>query len=256
MDNLELTRDYLKDRYFFELDRKDRITNNSALPISIFTILSGAIIYYIKNPLLLTPSVKLLLFSIFSLIFLFSMVAIVYYVFRIFIKHSYGYIVSPKDFHKYYTEIEDYAVKYKKDSKDSYVRLNLLELMADEYRNHGQINLDVNRKRTAFLYKAKLFSFISVITIAPVVFLYTQIPKADSIQNKCLNVTIKGGILNVSTRNESNLSDTTTTAASTATSASTATTTSQRGDNSGGGNKTKEQTVKKSKRLNEPSKGQ
>ena len=51
MCSIKYLEDNLKSRYLFELERKDKISNGATIPITIFTFLCGAIIYYLNNPI-------------------------------------------------------------------------------------------------------------------------------------------------------------------------------------------------------------
>jgi hypothetical protein len=115
--------DFYKELYFYEISRKNEISNSISITIGIISAFSGVIFYLLTsfdygNNNIVTSIFIISLFPV--LVFLMKSI---YYLVRSFSNftdgHFYKYLSSPKDFENYYGGLEEYYKKSRMENGDS-----------------------------------------------------------------------------------------------------------------------------------------
>ena len=167
---------FLKEIYYFELDRKDKLNSKLTIPISISIVLFGVLSYFLKN---IPPVFNDPIWSIFLIFFFFSAVfAIrsVYFIVRSFLRFTYKYLPSAGVLNSDYQDIYDYYHGEYFDSIETKEKLELIENHIDEIMRENFIecidqNIQSNDLKNKYISKS-----INSIIITMILILVTSIP--------------------------------------------------------------------------------
>lgn len=151
------SKDFYKELYFREIDRKHQITNDVNIPllllsavVSIQSFLYSNEIAYVTLVICLIISIITALFGSWSLFYLFKSFS------NSFKTHRYKEIADAKSYHIYELEL-------KKKFDNSEAETKFQEYVIKELADCAGYNFNVNRKRTEDLAKAKIGIFFCVI---------------------------------------------------------------------------------------------
>lgn len=156
-ERLELYRE----RYYFELGRKDQLKNGVTLPLGLVTLLFGSLDYFLTVSFkIVNPNVKAIS-GLFIIIMFGSLLRAAYLLWKSYYKYTYAYIPSCKDLENYWTELNNYYQQYPNlgDTSDIYKNYLLNEIKKDTDEN-----IDLNAKRTDYQHHVNTFIMIALIS--------------------------------------------------------------------------------------------
>lgn len=164
---------FFKDLYYFEHQRRSKLTTNLAIPIAILTLVFGVITYYLRNLTLLGRDVWSVLFYIgFCATFL-SVLLAIYFLIRSYYNYGYAYLPMPSDItgdiegvKKYYEH--PYFRRYGKEQKERLIQEDVDSLILGYYKRCLEINFRNNNRKSKYLHHC------SSALIAVIVFLFAS----------------------------------------------------------------------------------
>lgn len=150
--------EFYKSHYFFELARKDQLTNAIAIPAGVLTLVGGAI-SIISNtldyPLSLLEVVEAVILFLSSL----SVLVSVFFLIKSYFNYGYGFIATPLEIMEYKKELE--ASDYSKDEID----LELEDYVNEEYVKYSSLNTKNNDEKSYYIHKANWAMIFSIVFI-------------------------------------------------------------------------------------------
>jgi len=154
--------EHYKESYYFELDRKDKISSNLNLPITILVLVAGVLSYYLNN----LPNLDFSLKSAFLCFLLFSLFVSIcfsfYYLYRCLTNYTYGYVSSTEEIDKYINQIHEYNTQVdenrKIDTEDEFV-----DFLIEQYSKCASMNSQNNKRKTGYLRSTSVSLLIAVI---------------------------------------------------------------------------------------------
>lgn len=135
-----------KERFYFEINRQDRLKSNLSIPLSLLVLVFGIIVFYLKHLYLF---IKIDLVSIFFYmtlsISIFLVLFVIYYLIKSFYNYKYSYLPEPREMKKY---IDDLGRYYQKNGNNmSEFENEVKEQMESWYLEGAQKNMLNNDER-------------------------------------------------------------------------------------------------------------
>jgi len=174
--------DFYKDAYFNELNLKDNINNSLSIPIGIIIVLWGALFYLLISFNYDCKVWQIAFFGLFSFTFLISGIISVVYIIKSYSNvlkgHKYGYLPSLDKILAYQIGLKEYAINV----LTSVTPTNLLDdrhymreeekankefedWLVREMANITSVCQKSNRKKLWYIYRAKIFLVIALISL-------------------------------------------------------------------------------------------
>ena len=148
--------------YRFEIDRKDAINSRLSFPIAIFTLIIGAISFFIKdaphfrNDITFSVFYPLIFFLIISLGF------VLYYFCKTLFGYSYAYLRPLGEIDTVVRKIKKYndqvSVQKRRD-----IGYELTVFLLEQYRSSADINRDLNKVKSGYFLRTLRALFISIL---------------------------------------------------------------------------------------------
>jgi hypothetical protein len=164
--------DFLKEHYFFEINRRHQLTSALSIPIGIVALLGGVLAYFLQNikPSLSWPHIAMIVLLVFALYFVGRTA---YFLIRSYHNYTYGYVATPKQFLEYHQQLVEY---YRAIGSDPVEADNELEKQINEqYAQYATQNTQNNDSKSEYLHRANsslIYSLILVLACAlPYLFL-------------------------------------------------------------------------------------
>lgn len=153
---------FYKEHYFFELDRKHKLTDALVIPIGVLSVLGGALVVMVKEldvPLNSFELIQLCLIALGAV----SICITTCFLTRSYYGYSYSYIATSKELKEYYEGL----VAYHESLEDSKQNAALLteEYINSEYAKHTRVNTDNNDKKSGYLHYANGFLIASLVIV-------------------------------------------------------------------------------------------
>ncbi len=155
--------EFYKEHYFYEAERRHKMTSALNIPIAIITALAGAsmvIAQDVKVPFRFIELCQIgLLFT--------SVIAIslaIYYLIRSYFNYSYGYIATTEQLRQYYHKLSDYYQGTNTQSNQS-AKTDFEEFVNCEYAKYAHQNALNNDQKAYFIHRANGFIIIALIVV-------------------------------------------------------------------------------------------
>ncbi len=184
-----------KEHYFFELDRKHKLTTACSVPLGLLAISGGAAAFYLKgvtdSGTHLSPvAAVLLLHALIAAII--CAIPGIWFLVRAYHGHTYKYLPTPTDVNTYHKGL----VKFHQESggTGSEADEELSEFLLNEYAKCAHNNTLINDARSAYLHSANgLIIAVGVIALVSAFpyFLGSSFGKSETGQKVELVVTDK-----------------------------------------------------------------
>ena len=143
-----------KEMYYYEQERKDRISARVLYPTTIVIVLGGVIGFYIANYNYLVISVLNIIFSLLTIgIFICTIISI-YCLIRANFGYSYAYIATPEGIDEYIKEMNDYYEQTEEPNRERQVMNKTSNILKTQFIENGTKNRKNNNRRTEFIYYA------------------------------------------------------------------------------------------------------
>ena len=183
-----------KERYLFEIDRKNRLLEKIGLHLAMITMILGIIGFMLLNLYIFRFGKLDMAFYLLLLITICLFIGVIVYSIKSVFNYEYSYLPGAND-------INDYLIKLDKHYSDPYfigkdkkslLRKDIECLFADYYCKAAEANMKNNDKRSALVHKATIsliWALIALtITLALFFWKYTSIKKSEvnqSISMRC-----------------------------------------------------------------------
>ena len=160
---------FFKDLYYFEHERRSKLTTNLAIPIGVLTLVFGVVSYYLRNFGVLGREVWSVAFYVgFGATFL-SVFFAIYFLIRSFYNYGYGYPPMPSDISRDIQAIQEYYgdpyfKHYGKEQKDGLIEKDIDALIVGYYKRCLEINIRNNNSKSKYLHRCSS-SLIAVIIL-------------------------------------------------------------------------------------------
>lgn len=161
--------DFFQKHYFFELERRHKITSSLSIPVGVLVVLIGAITYLLNN-YQFEQDLYSFAIAFFLLCSIISAIFTIIYLFRSYWSYVYQYLSSPTEYKQYYDELVTY---YQENDTEDYERLakrDFEEALSENYASATDLNWRNNNRKSATLHKANtslvwlvIFTFISFV---------------------------------------------------------------------------------------------
>ena len=164
-ENIDLTV-FLKESYFFEIDRKDKISNRIIQPITVLSFLIaliGAASKDIRYPFTTIEAMQIAAILVSGAYIAKSLFCLS----KFFFGYKYKYIATTLDIFKYYEQL----LKCNSEKKSN-PELTLLNYLHKSYTESTHVNATNNDKKSELLYKLNKNMLISLFPISILCVLY------------------------------------------------------------------------------------
>lgn len=160
--------DFFKEQYYFELTRRNEITNSLAIPIGFLTALFTGYAYFFLNLNYVDTCILGLIFYVLTFISIFFAIKAVYQIYISLRGLKYGYVPEPNNLYKYEQDYTQYvkAHKISSDIIDEKFFENLKKsLVTTTSKNRENNNFRANRilKANVNTIYAIFFLFLAAI---------------------------------------------------------------------------------------------
>jgi hypothetical protein len=148
----------LEKMYFFEMDRRDKLESRLSIPLALIAIELGFFSYLIQAlPHFALHAIHLVFYTLLILaLVLFSIC--VYYLFRLLLGQKYGYVCGPIDVYEYATSYNDFRKTRNASSKERTLPQELEDMLIEQYRDYGELNLKTNEQEIILSVKTEAIS--------------------------------------------------------------------------------------------------
>lgn len=154
--------DLYKERYYFELSRKDQLKNGVAIPLGLVTLLLGSLEYLIVNSDKINQPIIKFFAGITIIITVCFIVRSGYLIWKSYYKYSYLYMPNCQELDNYWSNINGYCQQYPDFGKGT----NIYETyLLEEYKKNADINITLNNTRTDLLFRATTSILIALIFV-------------------------------------------------------------------------------------------
>ncbi len=187
--NTDLITEIAKERYEKEHDRKNQINNSLSIPIVVIVALIGVVGYFLMNvPLkmiFVSPAWVWIVFALFMFLLLcmgYCLMRAIYFLSKVFVGLTYGYMPTPKAVRKYAEDLREHYEEYyemdENEIKEAIGNDIQSSLLVDEYCEYTENNVICNNDKVFFLTKAKELMILALvilsISIIPFIVLHYQ----------------------------------------------------------------------------------
>lgn len=152
--------DYFKDQYFYELNRRDRLTRDLSLPFAIFVILSGAFLWLTIR--LSTPLSSLdgaLIILLVAILLQLCAISVVFW--RVWAENPYKYPATADEIHDYASSLREHYANISARKHKSDARKAFHQFLIDEYVRCGSHNAKINDQRAKRLNWLKRLTLVT-----------------------------------------------------------------------------------------------
>jgi len=142
--------EFYKERFYFELGRKDQLKNGVTLPLGLITLLLGSLEYFIVNSSKIPSSFIKILVGLLIIGMCCFLIHAGYLLWKSYYKHTYDYIPNCRNLEKYWLDLNEY---YKEYPHLGNPEQNFETFLIDEFINDADKNIELNNKRSNLLLK-------------------------------------------------------------------------------------------------------
>lgn len=161
--------DFERQHYYFELQRKDRLSTSVSIPLGILTALFGAATYFFNKIENFSSGVGCLIFGIAVLLMFFALIYATYCLVKSYWAYKYKCIPTSKEIEDYLTELNKYYNTYP-DAPGS-VEEKYEEFLLNYFIETNEANIRNNDTKSSYLHKVTstliLALILSAILIIP-----------------------------------------------------------------------------------------
>lgn len=167
--------EFLKERYYFEHDRKEKLNSKVNNPMTIIILVLGVVSYYIQNLSYTSIQIVDILFFVFMGITMVGVISTGVYLKKSFYGYDYSYMPKAYEMENYISVInkyykEPYFFDFKKEEIKRLLDQDMYELYKKKYSECVDQNIKSNTKKNDYLLKTSslltatlLFLFFSSI---------------------------------------------------------------------------------------------
>lgn len=161
MDKSRERLELYKQRYYFELERKDRLGSMITIPSGIATLLFGTLTYLLsKTSLIPTRALGILFFLAVVLLFFFLVIAVYFLILSIY-GYTYCYMPSSEIIEDYWNELANYYNQYIEVKGDEYS--HFINYLIETYCECNKNNILNNERKASLIFKANKFIVLALI---------------------------------------------------------------------------------------------
>lgn len=151
-----------KEHYFFELDRKHKLTSACALPSGILTVLAGTVGFYLQG--LADTSAKVSSIAVFFLLLaLTALIPSIYFLIRAYHNHTYKYLRTPKELTEYHEKLLDFHSQTGGSSEKADQEFD--DYVLGSYGACCDHNTLINESRSMYLHSANTFMIAAAVFV-------------------------------------------------------------------------------------------
>lgn len=155
--------EFLKEHYFFELNRKQYLENALTLPVAILTGF-GSVVFTLGQAFTYSHKVLSITFVIALSLTLLSLICAFYYLVRTSVRYTYEQVASSNDLLDYYNYLREYYDSIKVPETDADAEFEYA--LKGNYAKASTNNKRNNDSKAGFLYKANICLVIAAICLA------------------------------------------------------------------------------------------
>lgn len=186
--------DFLKEMYYFEIDRKDKLNSKLTIPLSVTVLLFGIISYFLKNIFYISTDYTSVIFLFLFFIILVYAIRTVYFLIKSFFRYTYNYLPTAsvidndiKNVIKYYKS--DYFETYDNDKIIVMINTRVEEIIIENYIECIDQNILSNDLKNEYISKS-----VNSIIIMMIVIFITSVPyfvKVSNTNSQLFNTNVK-----------------------------------------------------------------
>jgi hypothetical protein len=169
--------EFYQKHYFFELDRRTELNSSLSIPLGVFGLLSGALVYLVSN--------FNFAWDTFTYIFLIlvagavvSILLVVYFLLRAYWSYDYMYMTDTEVIRNYENELTNYYKRNGQKNVSDLVDKELDDMLIHKYSEAGTHTAANNAKKSATLRKSNsaiVALVIFLLLLSPVFFVNNQL---------------------------------------------------------------------------------
>lgn len=182
-----------KEMYYLEAERKDRLYANLSIPIAIFTLIFGVIIYYLRNLTNLKCDTLTILFLYFFAVASLLVIFAIYFFIGSFFYYGYKFFPLPSKITAYHRDLKkyykgQYFKNYEQKEIENLIKIKLNSFIVETYKECLERNIVNNQIRSGLLHRTLkvlimiiFFLFLSSIPFYIKYYLNPRIQKVEII---------------------------------------------------------------------------
>jgi len=155
---------FFKDQYFYELKRREELTNNLTIPIGILTGLSGVIGVYLFKFKFQNLSFETGAFLFLVSLSLIAIIVTGYYLIRSYWRLEYGYLADSLEIKEYYDGLLQFYIKEGNDSENASRKAikEFKNYIIERYATNADHNAKRNDLKSKYIHNANLALIFSL----------------------------------------------------------------------------------------------
>lgn len=185
----------LKEMYYFEVERKNKLSTSLSIPIGILTFIFGIITFFLRNISCLGYNGWVIIFfCIFFILTIISLVCAIVFLIRSFYKYKYKYLPMPSDIENDIKNIKEYYKNpyfkdYKKEDIEKLIEIDFFSLFPRYYKQCIKQNINNNDRKSLYLHKTStaiiliiIFLFLSSIPFNVRYYINQKVEKIQKVE--------------------------------------------------------------------------
>jgi len=168
-------KELLKERYYQELERKDRFSDNLSFPTTMISLLIGALLYIVKNLSYINEGTIKNIFYFLFFCLIFSLIAAFYFLIKSTFNYDWQWLPLQKELKEDWDNLVEY---YKDEHFKEYTDIQITsclnndfeDILEKHYRDSLEKNLTNNDSKAKYLHESYKCIILSIIFLALVSF--------------------------------------------------------------------------------------
>ncbi len=156
---------HYKEAYLFELGRKDQITSNLNLPLTVLTLVGALLAYYLENLSSGSPNYLTYIIIVLIVASIAGMCSSVYFLYRCLFGYTYGYVSNTQMIAEHVKALHMYN-EYVADDKRVDIDKELEAILSEQYSICATENWYNNKRKLGYLGSATKSLLFTVIALA------------------------------------------------------------------------------------------
>lgn len=165
MDINEKLFNHYKEAYHFELGRKDQITSNLNLPLTVLTLVGALLAYYLENLPSGIPNYLTYLIIVLIVASILCMCSSIYFLYRCLFGYTYGYVSNTQMIAEHVKALRIYN-EFVAEDKRLDIDKELEALLSEQYSICATENWYNNKRKLGYLGSATKSLLFTVIALA------------------------------------------------------------------------------------------
>ena len=169
-------KDFCKEHYFYEVERRRDLAGRVSLPVGIITII-GTILATSFKAIDFPYSDLEKLFIFVSFLAFVSLTTAVIYLCRSYVGFTYGYIATPVKLLEYEAQLKEYYFNKGEVVSEAQIDSEVEDYITSQYAQLTDYNVQKNDKKSYFLHRANIAIIASLILtfVASLPFIYSYV---------------------------------------------------------------------------------